>query len=93
MRDPKDPSLFLEKCIPAVRATARTDERSRSVRHDPEGMYPASDKTCDGPTLAKSAGIDSVRLIMRHKALASMMRLGCLGVESSRDPRNTPVRR
>ena len=62
MRDPKgDPSLFLEKCIPAVRATVRTDERSRSVRHDPEGMYPASDKTCDGPTLAKSAGIDSVR--------------------------------
>ena len=61
MRDPKDPSLFLEKCIPAVRATARTDERLRSVRHDPEGMYPASDKTCDGPTLAKSAGIDSVR--------------------------------
>lgn len=32
-------------------------------------------------------------LIMRHKALASMMRLGCPGVESSRDPRNTPVRR
>ena len=62
MRDPKgDPSLFLEKCIPAVRATARTDEHSRSVRHDPERMYPASDKTCDGPTLAKSAGIDSVR--------------------------------
>ena len=62
MRDPKgDPLLFLEKCIPAVRATARTDEHSRSVRHDPEGMYPASDKTCDGPTLAKSAGIDSVQ--------------------------------
>ena len=62
MRDPKgDPSLFLEKCIPAVRATVRTDERSRSVRHDPEEISSASDKTCDGPTLAKSAGIDSVR--------------------------------
>ena len=62
MRDPKgDPSLFLEKCIPAVRATARTDECSRSVRHDPEEISPASDETCDGPTLAKSAGIDSVR--------------------------------
>ena len=61
MRDPKDPSLFLEKCIPAVRATARIDEHSRSVRHDPEEISPASDETCDGPTLAKSAGIDSVR--------------------------------
>ena len=61
MRDPKDPLLFLEKCIPAVRVTARTDERSRSVCHDPEEISPASDKTCDGPTLAKSAGNDSVR--------------------------------
>lgn len=43
----RDPSLFLEKCIPAVRATARTDEHSRSVRHDPEEISPASDKTCD----------------------------------------------
>ena len=31
-------------------------------------------------------------LIMRHKALASMMRLGCPGVENSRDPRKLPVK-
>lgn len=31
--------------------------------------------------------------IMRHNALAGMMRLGCPGIESSRDPWNMPVRR
>ena len=30
--------------------------------------------------------------IMRHNALASMKRLGCSGIESSRDPGNTPVK-
>ena len=55
------PSLLLEKCIPAVRATARTDKHSRSVRHDPEEISPVSDKTCDGPVMAKPAGNDSVQ--------------------------------
>ena len=54
-------SLLLEKCIPAVRATARTDEHSHSVRHDPEEFSPASDETCDGSVVAKPAGIDAVR--------------------------------
>lgn len=54
--------LILEKCIPAVRVTARTDEHSRSVRYDPERISPASDFTCDGPVMAKPAGMDSVRV-------------------------------
>mgnify|MGYP002519545191 CR=1 FL=1 len=60
------PSLLLEKYIPAVRATARTDEHTHNVRHDPEEISPASDKTCDGPVMARPAGNDSVRINIDH---------------------------
>jgi len=65
------------------------------VRHDPwEALQlpAASDFTCAGAALAAPPAETLFGQIMRHNALASMKRLGCSGIESSRDPGNTPVK-
>ena len=45
------------KCIPYAMATLTSSDGFMILFHQSS----ASDKTCDGPTLAKSAGNDSVR--------------------------------
>jgi len=65
------------------------------VRHDPWEalqLLAASDFTCAGAALAAPPAETLSGQIMRHNALASMKRLGCSGIESSRDPGNTPVK-
>lgn len=65
------------------------------MRHDPwEALQlsAASDFTCAGAALAAPPAETLSGQIMRHNALASMKRLGCSGIESSRDPGNTPVK-
>jgi len=65
------------------------------VRHDPREalqLLVASDFTCAGAALAAPPAETLSGQIMRHNALASMKRLGCSGIENSRDPGNTPVK-
>ena len=60
----------------------RLDRRLRQVnlgKKNPEALAAPPAETLSGQ-------------IMRHNALASMKRLGCSGIESSRDPGNTPVK-
>jgi len=65
------------------------------VRHNPwEALQlpAASDFTYTGAALAAPPAETLFGQIMRHNALASMKRLGCSGIENSRDPGNTPVK-
>jgi len=65
------------------------------VRHDPWEalqLLAASDFTCAGAALAAPPAETLSGQIMRLNALASMKRLGCSEIESSRDPGNTPVK-
>ena len=65
------------------------------MRHDPQEalqLSAASDFTCAGGAVVAAPAETLFGQIMRHNALASMKRLGCSGIESSRDPGNTPVK-
>ena len=89
-------ALYFDNLTPAVRVTARTDERPAAHATTQRGQQPlpvSENATCAGRPLAWPLCTDSVRAYNETPETGLRTRpQGCPWVEISRDPWYTPVR-